>query len=162
MAGHLKTGSSAPGPLPVAVLNAHSLAAMAARSASHVPVALHRGTSTGTAYESSVTMRDAERAVLRFVREHAHYRQAQIAGNSVYVDFSFIRRAMPELFDYFDHRVVDVSSVALLWHRWRGREHRRRRRPPRKKGRHTAMSDVLESVEELRFYRDNFFLRGAP
>ena len=105
---------------------------------------------------SDVTLRQAEQAVLAFVKEHAHYRQANLAGNSVYVDLNFIRKYMPELFDFFDHRLIDVSSIALLYRRWQTSS-RRRKRPPKKKGRHTALSDIMESVEELRFYRRNFF-----
>ena len=61
---------------------------------------------------------------------------------------------MPEVESFFHYRNVDVSSIKELVKRWK---------PEllegyRKQGGHRAMADVLESIEELRYYKDNFFI----
>lgn len=58
---------------------------------------------------------------------------------------------------HFHYQVVDVSSIKVLCRRWFPQ---RARKLPKKRLAHTAMSDVLESIEELRYYKDHFF--GAP
>ena len=74
-----------------------------------------------------------------------------IAGNSVHHDMRFIRREMPLVADFVTFRIIDVSSFKELF---------RRLSPdgPRffKKSDHTALSDAKGSLEELRFYIDNY------
>jgi oligoribonuclease len=60
---------------------------------------------------------------------------------------------MPTLEAYLHYRMVDVSSFKEVVERWYPKD----TRPPSKKGTHLAMNDVKESVEELRWYRENIF-----
>lgn len=80
--------------------------------------------------------------------------QAILAGNCVSTDKDFLRRHMPALHAFLHFRVVDVSSLHELMKRWKPG---RRSMLPVKKCAHTAMSDLLESLEELRFYRKHVF-----
>jgi oligoribonuclease len=64
---------------------------------------------------------------------------------------------MPTLEDYLHYRMIDVSSIKELVGRW----YPASVRPPEKKGTHLAMDDVKESVEELKWYRENVFV-NAP
>jgi len=98
---------------------------------------------------------NAEDMIIKFIDENTpeNYR-CTVAGNSVHVDLAFIRTRMPRLYERLDHRIVDVSTIAQLGSRWffttmMGR--------PRKKHTHEAMSDIKESVEELKYYRDFLF-----
>ena len=101
-------------------------------------------------HEEGVSIREAEEAVMDVLREHMS-EGAIIAGNSVHHDMRFIRREMPMVADFCTFRIIDVSSFKELF---------RRIAPdgPRfyKKSDHTALSDARGSLEELRFYIDNY------
>jgi len=81
---------------------------------------------------------------------------APLAGNSVHVDRAFLLRHMPRVAAHCKHRIIDVSSLAECAMRWCARKIHGR---PRKALRHTAMADVLESIDELRFYQRAIFGR---
>jgi oligoribonuclease len=104
------------------------------------------------------TVAQAEEETLAFVRELVpNPASAPLAGNSVHADRMFLRRYMPTLEAHLHYRNVDVSTFKEVARRWR---------PhllddaPDKSDRHRALDDILESVAELRFYRDQLF--GAP
>ena len=84
-------------------------------------------------------------------------RTAQLAGNSVGTDKAFLVRDMPELVDYLHYRVVDVSSIKELAKRWYPRTFFH---SPEKHGGHRALADILESIDELRYYREVLFPAG--
>jgi len=106
--------------------------------------------------QSTTTMEEAEEEVLDFVRKHTEPGVAQLAGNSVYTDMNFLKKYMPRLTAHLSYKIVDVSTVKELARRWFPNEFRRR---PRKKLAHTAMSDIEESLEELKFYKQKVFKR---
>lgn len=99
-------------------------------------------------------MPEAEEQVLDFVKQHAEFRSAQLAGNSVHVDRMFIVKHMPKLTEYLHYRIIDVSTVMELARRWSPKVYRK---APKKKNTHTAMSDVKESLEELKYYQAHLF-----
>ena len=77
---------------------------------------------------------------------------APLAGNTVHQDRRFMARYMPALEAYLHYRIVDVSTLKELAKRWR---------PDVlaglvKEGKHEALADVYESIEELRYYRRTF------
>ncbi|KAG8654945.1 oligoribonuclease isoform X1 [Manihot esculenta] len=104
--------------------------------------------------ESSVSEEEAEKQVMEFVRRHVGTYSPLLAGNSVYVDFLFLKKYMPDLASLFSHVVVDVSSVKALCIRWYPRDHRK---APSKENKHRAMDDIKESIRELKFYKENIF-----
>eukprot|EP00850_Spirogloea_muscicola_P018630 SM000173S02999 [mRNA] locus=s173:106129:108331:+ [translate_table: standard] len=67
---------------------------------------------------SNISLLDAEQQVLAFVQRHTQVKQAMLAGNSVYVDFLFMKKYMPLLAEHFSHIIVDVSTIAALCARW--------------------------------------------
>ena len=103
---------------------------------------------------STVSLADAEAAVLAFVSTHCAAGAAILAGNSVHADLAFIKRYMPRLAAHLHYRLVDVSSVRELAKRWYPNASRR---APRKACAHTAKADILESIEELRFLKKAVF-----
>jgi len=106
--------------------------------------------------DSGVTVTEAERQVLSYVREHVDEpRKALLAGNSVGTDRGFIARDMPELEAYLHYRVVDVSSIKELAKHWYPRAYYA---APTKAGGHRALADIRESIEELRYYRNAVFV----
>jgi len=105
---------------------------------------------------SGSTLADAEDRVLAYIREHVpEPRKAPLAGSSVYTDRGFITRDLPELDAHLHYRLVDVSSVKELARRWFPRAYYN---APEKHGGHRALADILESIEELRYYREAVFV----
>lgn len=103
---------------------------------------------------SQIDLAEAEALTLAFVQEHCRPRQSPLCGNSVHTDRSFLRRGMPELYEFLHYRNIDVSSVKELVKRW----YPKRYDPPKKTGSHEALADILESVRELAYYRETFFV----
>jgi oligoribonuclease len=109
---------------------------------------------------SEVSVADAEKRTLSFLRRHCKPRMSPLCGNSVHMDRHFLWRGMRTLHDFLHYRNVDVSTVKELLRRW----YPERFAPPPKAERHVALLDVRESIEEMRYYRDAFLppRAGAP
>lgn len=105
--------------------------------------------------DSSITAAEAETQTLAFVRRHCPQRDAPLCGNSIYQDRRFLARYMPRLEAYFHYRNIDVSSVKEIVRRW----YPDGPKPPEKKHAHLAFDDIRESIEELQFYRQQYFRR---
>ena len=104
---------------------------------------------------STVTVAEAERAVLDYVKQWVpEPRTAPLAGNSVATDRGFITRDMPELDAHLHYRMVDVSSVKELCRRWYPRVYFAQ---PGKGLSHRALADIRESIRELAYYRRTAF-----
>ncbi len=104
--------------------------------------------------EEGVPMREAELATLDFLRQHVPEGKSPMCGNSICQDRRFMAREMPELMNHFHYRNLDVSTLKELAQRWK---------PAileqfEKRGAHTALADIRESIEEMRFYRQHFIL----
>ena len=78
--------------------------------------------------------------------------QAPLCGNSVHTDRRFIRKEMPNLENFLHYRIIDVSTIKGLAKRWYPSIN-----PPEKNSAHLAMSDIKESVEELKWFRETIF-----
>lgn len=104
--------------------------------------------------ESSFSEADAERMTIKFLDDYVPASASPMCGNSICQDRRFLARCMPELERYFHYRNLDVSSVKELARRWApelvGKFN--------KNGAHLALEDIRDSIRELQFYRDNFFL----
>jgi oligoribonuclease len=100
------------------------------------------------------TMDDAavEAAALAFMKEYVPERSSPMCGNSIGQDRRFMVRYMPQLEAWFHYRNLDVSTLKELCKRWKPEV----AKGVVKKGAHTAMADIIESIEELKYYRDNF------
>jgi len=103
--------------------------------------------------KSQVTIDEAEKQTLEFINKWADKNSATLCGNSIWVDRRFLHKEMPTLDKYLHYRMIDVSSFKEVVERW----YPETLRPPTKKKSHLAMADVIESVEELRWYRENIF-----
>ncbi len=104
---------------------------------------------------STVSVADAEQQVLAFVKEHVpDNRAAPLAGNTVHADRAFLARYMPDLTNHLHYRIIDVSTLKELARRWQPDAIEG---APEKAGGHRALADILESIEELRYYRSVLF-----
>ncbi|WP_186302116.1 oligoribonuclease [Corynebacterium singulare] len=105
--------------------------------------------------ESTVTIEEAEEAVLRLVEKHCNLNHpAPLAGNSIATDRTFIRAYMPRLDKALHYRMIDVSTIKELARRWHPRAYYNQ---PDKGMAHRALQDIIESIRELDFYRRSVF-----
>ena len=104
---------------------------------------------------AEISVDEAEQQTLNFLKKHTKKGKSPLCGNSISHDRRFLVRYMPELADFFHYRNIDVSSIKELVKRWK----------PEilegfiKRGEHRAMADVYDSIEELKWYKKNFFLK---
>jgi oligoribonuclease len=103
--------------------------------------------------ESTVMEADAVRATLDFLHQWVPERASPICGNSICQDRRFLARWMPELERFFHYRNLDVSTVKELAARWAPETLRKLK----KQGAHLALDDILDSVAELKHYREHLF-----
>ena len=102
-----------------------------------------------------VSVAEAEKQTLAFVRKYCYKRTAPLCGNSIGQDKRFLARYMPSLTEFLHYKVVDVSSIKVLATEWYGRKYR----SPEKQELHRALADIEESIDELRYYRANVFVK---
>lgn len=101
---------------------------------------------------STVTEADAEAQLIAFLRKFVPAGKSPMCGNSICQDRRFMARSMPKLEAFFHYRNLDVSTLKELCRRWK---------PElvngfKKHQLHTALADITESIEELRYYREHF------
>ena len=109
---------------------------------------------------STMTLEDAGAQTLEFIKKHVtEARRVPLCGNSIGMDRRFLAAYLPEIEEYLHYRSVDVSSLKELVKRWYPGLNNTR---PRKAGAHRALDDVLESITEMKFYRDNVFVPEIP
>ena len=102
---------------------------------------------------SKLLLKDAETATLDFIKQYCEPKKSPLCGNSVHHDRRFLAKHMPSLHEYLHYRLVDVSTLKELIYRWYGKE----AKPVTKEGRHRALADIKESIEELKYYRQQYF-----
>ena len=104
--------------------------------------------------ESTLTEEAAEKLCLEFLAKHLKAGASPMCGNTIHQDRRFMARYMPKLEAYFHYRNIDVSTVKELCRRWQPEI----AKSFAKQQAHTALADILESIEELRHYREKFFI----
>ncbi|MCS4484917.1 oligoribonuclease [Gleimia sp. 6138-11-ORH1] len=105
--------------------------------------------------EQGMSVKEAERQILAYVKRFVPQpKRGLMAGNSIGTDKMFLERYMPSVMNHLHYRVVDVSSVKELAKRW---YHRAFEEAPVKNGGHRALADILESIQELVYYRKVLF-----
>ena len=101
---------------------------------------------------STTTEAEAEKQLIEFLSQYVNKGTSPLCGNTVSQDRRFMFKYMPEFERFFHYRNLDVSTLKELAKRW----HPEVYRGVVKKGRHEALADIYESIEELKHYRDNF------
>jgi oligoribonuclease len=98
---------------------------------------------------SALTEAQAERAALDFLSAHVPPNVSPMCGNSICQDRRFLARWMPQLEAYFHYRNLDVSTLKELVRRWKPEA----MKALVKDNKHEALADILDSIEELKYYR---------
>ena len=101
---------------------------------------------------SEVTEAIAEETLIAFLKDYVPANKSPMCGNTICQDRRFMARAMPKLEAFFHYRNLDVSTLKELCRRWK---------PElasgfKKAQKHTALADIRESIEELKYYRTHF------
>ncbi len=101
---------------------------------------------------STVSEAQAEEELIAFMRQWVPKGKAPMCGNTIGQDRRFMVRYMPKLEAFFHYRNIDVSTLKELCKRWK---------PEivagfKKHQKHTALADIIESIEELKYYREHF------
>jgi oligoribonuclease len=101
---------------------------------------------------STVTEAEAEKALIEFLKAYVPAGKSPMCGNTICQDRRFMFRGMPKLEAFFHYRNLDVSTLKELCRRWK---------PALSSGfkkhqKHTALADIIESIEELKYYREHF------
>lgn len=115
--------------------------------ATHARTGLIDKVKASTLDESTV-----EESMLAFLREHVPTKTSPMCGNSICQDRRFLARWMPRLEEYFHYRNLDVSTLKELVKRWKPEI----AKGLVKHGKHEALADIYESIEELKYYREHF------
>lgn len=102
--------------------------------------------------KSRLSERDGEKKTLEFLKSHVAKGQSPLCGNSVGQDRRFLFNYMKELETFFHYRIIDVSTVKELAKRWYPDLPRFEKQKS-----HTALEDIKESIEELKYYRKTVF-----
>lgn len=101
---------------------------------------------------STVTEAQAEQELIAFLKQYVPANKSPMCGNSICQDRRFMARGMPKLEAFFHYRNLDVSTLKELCKRWK---------PElasgfKKAQKHTALADIIESIDELKYYREHF------
>lgn len=117
---------------------------------------MHTKSGLITELDGGMSLQDAEQEVLAYLRQYVPLAgKAPLGGNSVATDKMFLERDMKDLVKFMHYRIVDVSSIKELARRWYPRIYFA---APQKNGGHRALADILESIDELRYYRAAMFV----
>jgi oligoribonuclease len=104
---------------------------------------------------SEVSLADAGERTLALIKSHVpEPRSVPLCGNSIGTDRRFLAAYLPEVEEFLHYRSVDVSSIKELVRRWYPGM---LASAPEKAGAHRALDDVVESIAELRYYREHVF-----
>lgn len=106
--------------------------------------------------KNGVTLEAAEELLFDYITSHIpEPSKAPLAGSSVHVDRIFLQRDMPRIDSYLHYRIIDVSSIKELARRWYPKAYYS---SPLKTGNHRALGDILDSINELKYYREAVFV----
>lgn len=107
-------------------------------------------------WETGLPVAEAEAKVVEYVQRFTPQGvRPLLAGNSIGSDKKFLDRYMPGLMEHLHYRVIDVSTIKELSRRWYPAVYNTK---PAKHGGHRALADIIESIDELRYYRDTLFV----
>ncbi|MDX8392105.1 MAG: oligoribonuclease [Mariprofundaceae bacterium] len=104
--------------------------------------------------DSTTTLAKAEAETLAFIQQHVSQRASPLCGNSIHQDRRFLVRYMPQIEAWIHYRNIDVSSIKELACRWYPNF-----KASEKTGNHLAMDDIRDSITELKYYREQFFIK---
>ena len=107
--------------------------------------------------DSTISLAEAERQTLDFIKQYVPHNTSPLCGNSVGQDRRFLDVYMKEITDFLHYRNIDVTSIKELVKRW----YPKGPKMPKKSDAHMALIDIRESIDEMNFYREHYFVDDA-
>ena len=107
--------------------------------------------------DSTTRVSEAEQQTLNFIKKYVPHNTSPLCGNSVGQDRRFLDIYMKEITDYLHYRNIDVTSIKELVKRW----YPKGPKMPKKSDAHMALIDIRESIDEMLFYREHYFIDGT-
>jgi len=111
---------------------------------------MHDATGLWNRLPEGTPMEEVDAKLHEYISQFSEPRTSSLGGNSITLDRNFLRANLPLSFGHLSYRSLDVSSFSAVAKAWYGVTYE-------KKLLHSAFSDITESIEELRFYRENIF-----
>jgi oligoribonuclease len=109
---------------------------------------------TELARNSKISLEEAENNMVEFIKKYTPPGSCPLAGNSIHMDKIFLNKYMKNFMNHLHYRIIDVSSIKELGMRWNPDM---MKNVPKKKLSHRALDDIKESIQELKYYQENFF-----
>ena len=109
---------------------------------------------TEQARNSKISLEEAENNMVEFIKKYTPPGSCTLAGNSVHMDKIFLNKYMKNFMNHLHYRIIDVSSIKELAIRWNPDI---MKNVPKKKSSHRALDDIKESIQELKYYQENYF-----
>jgi oligoribonuclease len=103
--------------------------------------------------DSQYSVDDATNITIEFLKDYVPAGKSPLCGNTIGQDRRFLVKYMPKLEAYFHYRSIDVSTIKELTKRWKPEV----LKDFTKKGVHLALDDIIESIDEMKFYREKVF-----
>ncbi|WGD38450.1 oligoribonuclease [Lysinibacter sp. HNR] len=120
---------------------------------------MHTNSGLITEIPRGVTVIEAEKRAIDYINEYVpEGKRPLLAGNTIGTDRMFIAAHMPSLDQRLHYRNIDVSSIKELSRRWFPSAYHS---APDKNGGHRALADILESIQELAYYRSTVFIQDV-
>jgi oligoribonuclease len=117
---------------------------------------MHTASGLINEFDNGLDLAEAEQVILDYVKRFVpDAKDAPLAGNTIGTDRMFLNRYMPNLDQHLHYRNIDVSSIKELSRRWFPRVYFQM---PKKSGNHRALADIMESITELKYYREAVFV----
>jgi oligoribonuclease len=104
--------------------------------------------------QSTHTIASVEQEILQFIKTYVAKGQSPLCGNTIYQDRKFVVKYMPKLEEYLHYRNLDVSTLKELAKRWYPLVYT----GFTKQHKHEALADILESINELKYYREKMMV----
>lgn len=105
--------------------------------------------------KSTTTVEQAESELLKFLQQNnIKARECPLAGNTIYMDRLFLKEYMPKIDEFLHYRLIDVSTCKELCKRWNPKQFSA---APKKRLLHRGYEDIMESIEELKYYKQYMF-----
>ena len=104
--------------------------------------------------KSELSLEDVQQKALALISKHAPYRTARLCGNSIWQDRRFLIAYMPTFEAYLHYRQIDVSSLKEMAEWWYKTKYKKN-----DEGKHTALVDIQQSIDELRYLRERIMIR---
>ncbi|OTA29430.1 oligoribonuclease [Alloscardovia macacae] len=123
---------------------------------------MHTSSGLVDEWENGLSLEEAEQQIIEYVEKFLPTEgngKAHLAGNSIHSDKKFLDAYMPGLMSRLHYRIIDVSTLKELSRRWYPAVYENK---PEKHGGHRALADIIESIDELSYYREMMFVSEQP